>query len=656
MPSAASARAPGARRRPDRRGRGHPRRDRPGHGRRRPRQHRLPAPVRGRAGDRPRRRGDAARRRAARSPSSRPASTTSRARSARSPPGVALRVVAERKRTRPQRPPRGAVRRARRRAAPAQGPVPRHRPREARPPRLDHRPGRHRQEPARLGVPQVRRRRRRRRPVARRPLARLRRGRHVLGARRDGPSRAPASLETDDAETTRAKVAEMLATHVPDEARARAGSSRRCWPCSASATRRPAAATSCSGRGGRSSSGSPPTGTVAPPVRGPPLGRPGPLDFIDHVLEWSRGVPILIITLARPELLERRPDWGAGRRNFLALDLEPLTETAMRELLTGLVPGLPPRRRARSSLAPTASRCTRSRPSGCSSPTAGCARPTAATSRSASSASWPCPRRSRPSSRRASTASSRPTGRSSRTPRCSARASRWTGLAAVSGEEPIRARRRGCAPWPRRELRHPGVDPRSPERGHVRVRPGAHPRGRLRHAGQARPARAPPGRGPLLRGARRGRAGRRARRPLRRGLARRSGGSGGRGRGRPGTARARRGGRSGPRPRVTRAGRRLPRAGAPGHRPIQPNERRSSSAPGGPRQRGPDGRGRGVPARGRSRSGASIGRRRPPVYQSTASLAAALIIGRRLEDAGVAPRTGRRGAEGVADDATSRRS
>jgi class 3 adenylate cyclase len=67
---------------------------------------------------------------------------------------------------------------------------------------------------------------------------------------------------------------------------------------------------------------------------------PGLLDFIDHMLEWSRNVPILIVTLARPELLEHRPDWGAGRRNFLALDLEPLTEAAMRELLDGFVPGL----------------------------------------------------------------------------------------------------------------------------------------------------------------------------------------------------------------------------------------------------------------------------------------------------------------------------
>ena len=67
----------------------------------------------------------------------------------------------------------------------------------------------------------------------------------------------------------------------------------------------------------------------------------GLLDFIDHLLEWSRSVPIFVITLARPELLERRPGWGAGRRNFVALTLEPLPEPAMRELLEGLVPGLP---------------------------------------------------------------------------------------------------------------------------------------------------------------------------------------------------------------------------------------------------------------------------------------------------------------------------
>jgi len=66
----------------------------------------------------------------------------------------------------------------------------------------------------------------------------------------------------------------------------------------------------------------------------------GLIDFVDSVLEWSRNKPIYVLTLARPELLERRADWHA-KRNFSSLTLEPLPEPAMRELLAGLVPGLP---------------------------------------------------------------------------------------------------------------------------------------------------------------------------------------------------------------------------------------------------------------------------------------------------------------------------
>jgi class 3 adenylate cyclase/tetratricopeptide (TPR) repeat protein len=67
----------------------------------------------------------------------------------------------------------------------------------------------------------------------------------------------------------------------------------------------------------------------------------GSLDFIEHLLDWSRGLPILVITLARPELFDRRPGWGADRRSLTALALEPLPDPAMRQLLDGLVPGLP---------------------------------------------------------------------------------------------------------------------------------------------------------------------------------------------------------------------------------------------------------------------------------------------------------------------------
>jgi len=67
----------------------------------------------------------------------------------------------------------------------------------------------------------------------------------------------------------------------------------------------------------------------------------GLLDFIDHLRDWSRGLPIMVVTLARPELFDKRPDWGAGRRHLTALALEPLTDAAVREMLNGLVPGLP---------------------------------------------------------------------------------------------------------------------------------------------------------------------------------------------------------------------------------------------------------------------------------------------------------------------------
>src|SRR3954468_12514933 len=65
------------------------------------------------------------------------------------------------------------------------------------------------------------------------------------------------------------------------------------------------------------------------------------LDFVEYLLEWSRNHPLYVVTLARPELAEKRPTWGAGHRNFASLYLEPLSEQAMQELLIGLVPGLP---------------------------------------------------------------------------------------------------------------------------------------------------------------------------------------------------------------------------------------------------------------------------------------------------------------------------
>ena len=65
------------------------------------------------------------------------------------------------------------------------------------------------------------------------------------------------------------------------------------------------------------------------------------LDFIEYLLEWSRNHPLFVLTLARPELGDRRPTWGNSVRNFTSLVLEPLSPETMDELLRGLVPGLP---------------------------------------------------------------------------------------------------------------------------------------------------------------------------------------------------------------------------------------------------------------------------------------------------------------------------
>ena len=63
----------------------------------------------------------------------------------------------------------------------------------------------------------------------------------------------------------------------------------------------------------------------------------GLLDFIDHLVEWAVGVPILVICTARPELLARRPGWGGGKPNALTLSLSPLDDEQTARLLSALL-------------------------------------------------------------------------------------------------------------------------------------------------------------------------------------------------------------------------------------------------------------------------------------------------------------------------------
>ncbi len=67
----------------------------------------------------------------------------------------------------------------------------------------------------------------------------------------------------------------------------------------------------------------------------------GLLDFIEHLLTWARASSIFVLAEARPDLLERRPGWGATVRSSTTIHLEPLSPEDMRTLLDGLVRGLP---------------------------------------------------------------------------------------------------------------------------------------------------------------------------------------------------------------------------------------------------------------------------------------------------------------------------
>jgi class 3 adenylate cyclase/tetratricopeptide (TPR) repeat protein len=67
--------------------------------------------------------------------------------------------------------------------------------------------------------------------------------------------------------------------------------------------------------------------------------EPTLLDLIEEAADWIRGVPILILCLARPELLDSRPMWGGGKLNATTVLLEPLTVEQTEELIDALLAG-----------------------------------------------------------------------------------------------------------------------------------------------------------------------------------------------------------------------------------------------------------------------------------------------------------------------------
>jgi class 3 adenylate cyclase len=64
--------------------------------------------------------------------------------------------------------------------------------------------------------------------------------------------------------------------------------------------------------------------------------EPGLLDLVEHVADYGRGAPILLVAMARPEFLEQRPGWAGGKLNATTLLLEPLGEDESAQLLAAL--------------------------------------------------------------------------------------------------------------------------------------------------------------------------------------------------------------------------------------------------------------------------------------------------------------------------------
>jgi tetratricopeptide (TPR) repeat protein len=63
----------------------------------------------------------------------------------------------------------------------------------------------------------------------------------------------------------------------------------------------------------------------------------GLLDFLEHLVRWAAGVPLLVLCTARPELLMQRPAWGSGLERSSVLRLEPLSDADTAELVRELL-------------------------------------------------------------------------------------------------------------------------------------------------------------------------------------------------------------------------------------------------------------------------------------------------------------------------------
>ena len=369
------ARSARARRRADRRGGGHGRRRRTGHGRRRPRQHRVARPVGGRARDGARRRVDEAGDRGGDRLRRRGRHTTLKGKA--EPVPALARAPRRRRRARLAEivGTRGAVRRPRPRAAPRQGALPRVGGRAAGSARLGHTAS---PASASLGWPGSSRSTSTGSP----PTTYWHRGRCLSYG--DGVAYwALAEMVRMRCEHRRGRGAgaprgrssrRTLAEHLADAGRARWVEPRLAHLLGLEERRAPATRRTSSPPGGSSSSASPSGRRRSSSSRTSSGRTPGLLDFLEYLLDWSRGHPLFVVALARPEFAEQAPDLGRRQAQLHpALPRAALGTRRWTSCSPGSCPGCPTTSAPASSSAPRACRSTPSRRCACCS-TAGCSR------------------------------------------------------------------------------------------------------------------------------------------------------------------------------------------------------------------------------------------------------------------------------------------
>jgi class 3 adenylate cyclase/tetratricopeptide (TPR) repeat protein len=61
------------------------------------------------------------------------------------------------------------------------------------------------------------------------------------------------------------------------------------------------------------------------------------LDLVEHVADWSREAPMLLVAVARPELIDARPTWAGGKLNATSILLEALSEDESERLIDALL-------------------------------------------------------------------------------------------------------------------------------------------------------------------------------------------------------------------------------------------------------------------------------------------------------------------------------